>query len=165
MTRPDNEQAWSGVRLDFERMECWAYLPRRRCMRQPTQHVMYKTPKPPVRRVNTPSNLPVRATEREGRRITGYQIVPKDLLETPTRINPRNYTQLSALTEAIGRLQSPALRSLYRVGVPRKRRRFDTASSPACPLLAAASGQGHHVVTRQQAKKDALLEATADPHG
>jgi hypothetical protein len=51
---------------------------------------------------------------------------------------------------------------VYRAGVPRKRRRLDTASSPACPLLAAASGQGLHVVPNQQATSP---RATQAPEG
>jgi hypothetical protein len=42
-------------------------------------------PRNPVRSVTTSSNLPVKPTGREGRRITGYLIFPKDLLRTPTR--------------------------------------------------------------------------------
>jgi hypothetical protein len=123
-------------------------------------------PPNPVRSVTTPSNLPVKAPGREGRRITGYHIFSKDLLKTPTRIGEDN----SAIREII--LNFPrkrklsadcrALRTVPRTGVPRKRRRFDTASSPGCPSLAAASGQGHHVVPNQQAKSP---RATQAPEG
>jgi hypothetical protein len=128
----------------------------------------------PVRRVTTPSILPVKATRREGRRITGYHIFPKHLLETPTRISEDANCAIREIILNFPRKQKlstdcRALRTVYSAGAPRKRRWFDTPSSPACPLLAAASGQGHHVVPKHQAKTprescDGRLEATADAH-
>ena len=138
-----------------------------------TCHV--QNPQTPVRSVTTPTNLPVKAPGREGRRITGYHIFPKDLLKTPTRISEDANCAIQEIILNFPRKQKVsagcrALRTVSRTGVPRKRRRFDTASSPTCPSLAAASGQGHHVVPKQQAKTprescDGRLVATADAHG
>ena len=54
--------------------------------------------------------------------------------------DPRHHAQLAPQTEAICRTP----RSVFRAGAPWKRRRLDTASSPACPSLGAPSGQVPH---------------------
>ena len=54
--------------------------------------------------------------------------------------DPRNHTQLAPQIEAI--CGTP--RTVFRAGVPAKRRRFDTASPPTGPSLGAASGQVRH---------------------
>ncbi len=112
-----------------------------------TCHV--QNPQTPVTSVTTRSNLPVKATGREGRRVTGYHIFPKDILKRLTRISEDANRAIREIILNFPRKRKVsadcrALRSVNRAGVPRKRRRFDTASSPACPLLATASGQGHH---------------------
>jgi len=127
-------------------------------------------PPPPVRRVTTLSNLPVRATGREGRRITGYHIFPKDLLKAPTRISEDANRAIREFILTFPRKRKlstdcRALRTVYRAGAPRKRQWFDTASSRACPSLAAASGQGHHVVPKQQAKTPGVSRAMQAPEG
>ena len=99
----------------------------------------------------------MKATGREDRRITGYHIFPKRSSQNANRISEDANGAIREIILNFPRKRKVsgdcrALRTVYRAGAPRKRRRFDTASSPACPSLAGASGQGHHVVPKQQAK-------------
>jgi hypothetical protein len=109
-----------------------------------TCHV--QNPQTPVRGVTTPSNLPVKATGREGRRITGYHIFPKRSSQNANQISEDANCAIREIILNFPRKRKlstdcRALRTVYRAGAPRKRRWFDTASSPVCPSLAAASVQ------------------------
>ncbi len=125
-----------------------------------TCHV--QNPQTPVRSVTTPSNLPVKATGRD--RSSHYRIshLPQKIF---SKRQPGSIREMILNFPRKRKLSADcrALRTVYRAGVPRKRRRFDTASSPACPALAGASGQGHHVVTKQQATT--RPRATQAPEG